>query len=390
MQRTFRTAGVTLIELLVALVIGSLLLLGLVQVFAASRVSYQMSEGMARVQENARFAMDFLQRDIRMAGHYGCVNDQAHAVRDEGDPVSHLGTFVSGAGSPLDFSVSIQGYEATDTAPGDAVMIGAAPTDGWSPALPGEIQALEPLPGSDVIVLRHFSARGTPVMQIGTTELEIPGVPVNVGDPSEGWPILTDEGVANPTLFGVADCSHADVFAGAGSSGKVVADASILQALAARYNAHPAGQTQLYRANSIVYYVAEGTSGEPALHRARYNGGAYAVEELVEGIESLQLLYGLDETAAISPTSPPVGNVSEHQTAEVLAADPAEWQRVGLVQVGMLAASPDAAASTQATSGAATDVRVLGLRYQAAADNDTHYRVSYEAAIALRNRLFGN
>ncbi|MGY0611127.1 PilW family protein [Luteimonas sp. A501] len=385
-----RSQGVTLIELLVALLIGSLLILGLVQVFSASRAAYQMSEGMARVQENSRFAMDFLQRDIRMAGHYGCVNDQAHLVRGEGDPVSHLGTFTSGAGNPLDFSVSIQGYEAAETAPGDSVTIGGAPAAGWSPTLPGAIQDLEPLPGSDVIVLRYLGSRGTPVMAIETTQLTIPGAPVAVEDPPPGWPVLTDEGVANPTLFGMADCSHADVFAGAGDGGNVKVDASLTPALAAKYNAHPAGQTLLYRANSIVYYVAEGASNEPALHRARYNGGAYAVEELVEGIESLQLLYGLDETIDISPTNPPVGNITQHQTADVLAADASEWQRVGLVQIGMLASSPDRATSPQATSGVATDVRVLGLRFLPAVDNDGRYRTSYEATIALRNRLFGN
>lgn len=390
MQSRSRSTGVTLIELLVALLIGALLLLGLVQVFAASRVSYQMSEGMARVQENARFAVDFLQRDIRMAGHYGCVNDQAHLVRGEGDPVNHLGAFTPGEGDPLDFSVSIQGYEADDTAPGDALTIGAAPTDSWSPALPADIAALNPIPGSDVIVLRYLAARGTPVMQIGTTELTIPGTPVDAGDPPAGWPILTDEGVANPTLFGVADCSHADVFAGVGSGGNVVADASVLTSLAAKYDAHPAGQTLLYRANSMVYYVAEGASGDPALHRARYNGGAYAVEELVEGIESLQILYGMDETPVISPNSPPVGNIAEHQTADVLATDPAEWERVGLVQIGVLATSPERAAAPQVTSGVDTDLRVLGLRYQPAATPDGNYRTSYEVAIALRNRLFGN
>lgn len=390
MESRHSSAGVTLIELLVALLIGSLLLLGLVQVFAASRVSYQMSEGMARVQENARFAVDFLQRDIRMAGHYGCVNDQAHLVRGEGDPINHLGTFASGDGHALDFSVSIQGYEAKDTAPGDALTLGTASTGGWSPALPGDIAALGPIPGSDVIVLRYLAARGTPVMQIGTTELTIPGTPTNASDPPAGWPILSDEGVANPTLFGVADCSHADVFAGVRSGGNVKADASVLTSLAARYDAHPAGQTLLYRANSMVYYVAEGASGDPALHRARYNGGAYAVEELVEGIESLQILYGMDETPVISPDSPPVGNIAEHQTADVLATDPAEWERVGLVQIGVLATSPERAAAPQATSGVNTDLRVLGLRYQPAATPDGSYRTSYEVAIALRNRLFGN
>src|SRR5690606_21928152 len=70
-------AGLSLIELMIALAIGSLLILALVEVFAASRAAYMLATGLARTQENGRFAIDILQRDLRMAGHAGCVNDQA-------------------------------------------------------------------------------------------------------------------------------------------------------------------------------------------------------------------------------------------------------------------------------------------------------------------------
>lgn len=112
-----RAAGLSLIEMMIALVIGLVLLLGVIQVFSASRTAFQLSEGASRAQENARFALDFLARDIRMAGHFGCVNDQAHFVKGQGDPRVNLST-TTGSGSPLDFSVSIQGYEATGTSPG--------------------------------------------------------------------------------------------------------------------------------------------------------------------------------------------------------------------------------------------------------------------------------
>ncbi len=51
-------SGLSLIELMIALTIGLIIMLGVVQVFAASRTAYQLSEGLARVQENSRFAMD--------------------------------------------------------------------------------------------------------------------------------------------------------------------------------------------------------------------------------------------------------------------------------------------------------------------------------------------
>ena len=90
--------GLTLVEMMVAMLIASFLIFGLLQVFTASKASYQTAEGLARVQENARFALDFLQRDIRMAGHFGCVNDQAHWVREEGDPASVRRGLRAGAG----------------------------------------------------------------------------------------------------------------------------------------------------------------------------------------------------------------------------------------------------------------------------------------------------
>lgn len=83
-----RAAGLSLIEMMIALVIGLVLLLGVIQVFSASRTAFQLSEGASRAQENARFALDFLARDIRMAGHFGCVNDQAHFVKGQGIPAS--------------------------------------------------------------------------------------------------------------------------------------------------------------------------------------------------------------------------------------------------------------------------------------------------------------
>jgi type IV pilus assembly protein PilW len=102
------TAGLSLIEIMIALAIGSLLILGLVQVFAASRTAYQLSEGMARTQENARFAMDYLQRDIRMAGHYGCVNDQSH-LQTPGALVSHFTPAATAATWGIDFPVATRG-----------------------------------------------------------------------------------------------------------------------------------------------------------------------------------------------------------------------------------------------------------------------------------------
>ena len=66
--------GFTLVELMVAMLISLLLMGGVIQVFSSSSKSYRNHEGLSRIQENGRFAMEFLSRDIRMADFWGCAN----------------------------------------------------------------------------------------------------------------------------------------------------------------------------------------------------------------------------------------------------------------------------------------------------------------------------
>lgn len=60
--------GFTIIEIMVAMVISLILLLGVINIFQASRTSYDMQSGMARLQENARFALDAMAYSLSMAG----------------------------------------------------------------------------------------------------------------------------------------------------------------------------------------------------------------------------------------------------------------------------------------------------------------------------------
>lgn len=372
--------GMSLIELMIAVLIGSILVLGLVEVFAASRTAYQMSEGMARVQENSRFAMDYLQRDLRMAGHFGCVNDQSHA-QTPGELLSHF----EDKDSPLQFNVSIQGYEAADTDPGKKnVALTAA--GNWSPALPSYIaDKLKPLGGSDIVVLRYLSAEGVPASAVTMA----PNKTVIQIDPAR-WPTLTGNGVPNPRLFGIADCNYADIFqATTLPNGTITVENTGLNKndfTSDRYSASPAGQAMVYRAEAVVYYVAEGSAPgtQRALFRARYLADETPViEELVEGVDSLQLLYGLD-TAAAGAT--PTGYIRNQVPADKVTA--AEWRYVGLVRVGLLAASPNKAAAV--APDANNLPTALGVQFATPAPFDGNYRTTYESTIALRNRLYGN
>jgi len=62
--------GFTLVELMVAMSIFLLILVGIFQVFDPSRNAYQVSERKLGVQQNARVAMDRMARQIRMTGYF--------------------------------------------------------------------------------------------------------------------------------------------------------------------------------------------------------------------------------------------------------------------------------------------------------------------------------
>src|SRR5690606_14593368 len=69
-----RSAGVTLIELMVALAVGSFLLIGAVTVFVQSQQSFRVNESVARLQEAARFVFDAIEPDLRMAHYWGLTS----------------------------------------------------------------------------------------------------------------------------------------------------------------------------------------------------------------------------------------------------------------------------------------------------------------------------
>ena len=64
-----RQQGFSLLEIMVALVLGLVLLGGTITLYASSKDSYRLQENVAGMQENARFAIHALRRDVEMAGY---------------------------------------------------------------------------------------------------------------------------------------------------------------------------------------------------------------------------------------------------------------------------------------------------------------------------------
>ncbi len=83
MDRARRQQGLSLVELMVALLIGLILLAGVFQIYLSGRQSANAQEDLARMQENGRYAMDVITRDLRRAGYWG---GNADATQIMGDP----------------------------------------------------------------------------------------------------------------------------------------------------------------------------------------------------------------------------------------------------------------------------------------------------------------
>jgi type IV pilus assembly protein PilW len=65
--------GMSIVEMMVAITLGLFVSAALIALFVNAKESYRVNERMSRLQENARFAVSFLSRDIRMADYRTCV-----------------------------------------------------------------------------------------------------------------------------------------------------------------------------------------------------------------------------------------------------------------------------------------------------------------------------
>ena len=64
--------GVSLVELMIAITLGLVAVGGAGTIYLANRQSFAQVEGLARLEESARFAADLLSRDVREAGGVAC------------------------------------------------------------------------------------------------------------------------------------------------------------------------------------------------------------------------------------------------------------------------------------------------------------------------------
>jgi len=335
--------GLSLVELLVAVTISLVLLGGIYQIFFSSTTTYSVNTNLSRLQENARFALSFLERDVRQSGYRGCLNDSS--------------TFTNLLNSPTDFAFNfalpLEGFDA----------VTSSSTKKWDRNLPALVT--EPRKHSDILALRNQLDGTLSYLRSDMTSstAAVPIAPGTLDKPfkSAGGDLVMLSDCQGATVFQVSSFAHAqgDVFhlKDVGTPGNSSDDLGRLY----RRNA------EIGRVATVLYYVRDSDEKVPCLYRKI---GSADAEALVEGVESMHILYGVDD--------------DNDQAADRYLAATATllWQRVVSVRIGLLLRS-----LTQDPKGE-IDSRVYDVNGQALGPyNDRHFRQVFLTTIGLRNRL---
>ncbi len=272
---------------------------------------------MSRVQEAGRLAIDFMAKDIRMAGYMGCSTRAAN--------MTTVNTLKNSTAFKYDFSGGIQGYTAA-TIPVGSITATVRPN-------------------TDVVVLRNASGLGTKITKTNnsgqlfaekTGNLETTTCNGNTG-------MQRVSGICETDILVVTDCVKARIFQVTNLSVTGTApneDVNVVHSNAANTPGNdisswggasaPESETfkpgaEILSATTKIYFISNNaTTNQPGLWQS-VNG---VETELLEGVEDLNILYGVDTSTDIY-TVP-----SKYIAAGDVTA--AEWAKVISVRVELL------------------------------------------------------
>lgn len=315
-----RQRGLTLVEILVALAIGLIVAIAALATLLAGRTGFTTVDNTSQLVDRERFAVDTMTRVIAQAG----FEDLA------ADPMVTRGTARAAGGAGSDPEPDIFGWnDAGYVAPSSlrittSTSIADGDRDGkCGSGFPGTACRN----GSDVLLVR-FQGSGTPA----------DGTMVNC------------RGQGEPGL---------------GLAGDL--DARALN----------------------VFYVANDANGEPALYCAYYNHAAsppawVAGQPLIEGVETLQVLYGTDQvTPSAAPGTGTDTIVDRWLRADQLkvtgdaASTKENFRRVRAIRVGLVLRGPVGSAQEFVTA----TMTPLGASYASSSDKGTSLAVAADGRL---------
>jgi type IV pilus assembly protein PilW len=308
--------GLTLVELMVAMVLGLVVIGGAVSLTLANRQSYRTNEGLSQLQESARSAFELISRDLRQAGVTGCDNQGRIANvldtsggtewwmewfgilgHDDGDDTSAAtwGT-VRGERAAGTDALQLQGIQGIAQSldlhePVGATMeINAAATD---------------IAAGDVLIACDFDHAA--IFQVSAYD-------------SGDVELTHDTGTVSP-----GNCSRGLGFP---------TDCSTVTGNAYEFDRN----ALLGRFFATDWYIGQterADEGGRALFRRRLGpGGTVLTEEIVAGVTDMQIWYRLVETDDFVAAS---------------ALNPADWEDVNAVRIELTTESADTRVSTDNT-----------------------------------------
>lgn len=95
--------GLSLVELLIAMALGLMLTLGALQMMLSSQTMYSTTDTLSRIQESGRFALNFIAKDVRMAGYFS--DSLSNIILHEDDCDGNPCTFNGGGTNSDQFAV---------------------------------------------------------------------------------------------------------------------------------------------------------------------------------------------------------------------------------------------------------------------------------------------
>lgn len=387
-HRRATQAGLSLIELMIAMVLGLLVAAGIISVFISTSSSNRVQTQLATLQETGRFAISRISDDLRMANGQYCNNSGGVAT-----PIATSGgTYIDGLRAPTVYAKNLTGGMFDVTTP-----MGGSNGGNTYPAAPSSTYAFPSflsMRGYDCTATActpsdpHSTIAAIPVMGTALGN-RVPGtavLTVRYVNPTRGWTIgrpgysyitpavagsassissitiAPDATVGEPPasdfksgdLAMLADCSNAQIFAADDSSGTISPNAANNNGTITLQK--PSSAPRLFDFNrdfqTVTYYVKlvslnnNGAAPYTGALVRRVNGGntTYGGSEdvLVEGVERLNFKYGVEDangmTSFLTAAQVDSGAVACPPAApNTLSSDPGcLWRAVKSIEVSIL------------------------------------------------------
>nr|WP_283161606.1 PilW family protein [Xanthomonas nasturtii] len=273
-------SGFSLIELMLAMVLGLLVVGAAIGIFLSNSRTYRATESLGRVQEGVRTAFELMARDVREAAGNPCVNNL---------PISNvLNNYNASWWSNVNrWGDAFQGYSSSQSIVDLATGTSAAQrVDGT------EAVQLFAADENVTTITTHDTAAGTFTVNVASHG-------IGVGD------IAVVCNARQASIFQVSAVSGKDISHGlAGTPGNCTLGLGVpLDCSAGTKFAYTAPNSVLVRLHASRWYIGNGTGGPALFQQVATANGTVTTQEVAEGVKNLGLLYLVNGKASYQAAS---------------------------------------------------------------------------------------